>query len=145
PHSFPTRRSSDLTHDRLMREYAEAGRFAVIGVDYPLSPEHKYPEALDRIEAFMLWLRAHGDELGVDPSRLAMGGDSAGANLCFATSLRLREKGAIGTVRAILSNYGYFTPEISDRAEARFGGSGSIMDRVEAQSYYVNYLANWDA
>lgn len=133
------------THDRLMREYAEAGGFAVIGVDYPLSPEHKYPEALDRIEALMLWLKAHGDELGVDPARLAMGGDSAGANLCFATSLRLREKGAIGTVRAILSNYGYFTPEISDRAEACFGGPGSIMDRAEAQSYYVNYLANWDA
>src|SRR3546814_1889245 len=48
------------THDRLMRELAAAGGFAVIGVDYPLSPEHKYPVALDRIEALMRWLSVHG-------------------------------------------------------------------------------------
>lgn len=130
------------THDRLMREYAAAGGFAVIGVDYPLSPEHKYPVALDRIEALMLWLKAHGGELGVDPARLAMGGDSAGANLSFATALRLRDRGEGGLVRAILSNYGYFSTTVSDEAEARFGGPGSIMDRAEALSYYANYLTD---
>lgn len=133
------------THDRLMREYAAAGGFAVIGVDYPLSPEHKYPVALDRIEALMLWLAAHGEAWGVDPARLAIGGDSAGANLSFATALRLRDRGEAGLIRAILSNYGYFTPEVSDRAEARFGGPGSIMDRAEAQSYYANYFRDWAA
>ncbi|WP_082544887.1 alpha/beta hydrolase fold domain-containing protein [Sphingopyxis sp. Root1497] len=130
------------THDRLMREYAAAGGFVVIGVDYPLSPEHKYPVALDRIEALMLWLGAHGATLGIDPARIAMGGDSAGANLCFATALRLRARGEGGLVRAILSNYGYFTPAVSDRAEALFGGPGSIMDRAEAQGYYANYLVD---
>lgn len=133
------------THDRLMREYAAAGSFVVIGVDYPLSPEHRYPVALDRIEALMLWLKDHGSTLGVDPTRLAMGGDSAGGNLSFATALRLRERGEGNLVRAILSNYGYFTPDVSDEAEARFGGPGSIMDRAEAQSYYVNYLNDWAA
>ncbi len=133
------------THDRLMREYAAAGGFTVIGVDYPLSPEHKYPVALDRIEALMLWLEAHGATLGVDPARLAVGGDSAGGNLSFATALRLRARGEGGLIRAILSNYGYFTPEVSDDAEARFGGPGSIMDRAEAQSYYANYLDDWQA
>lgn len=128
------------THDRLMREYAAAGGFVVIGVDYPLSPEQKYPVALDRIEALMLWLKDHGGDLGIDPERLAMGGDSAGANLCFATMLRLRGRGEGQLVRAILSNYGYFTPEVSDEAEKRFGGPGSIIDRAEAQSYYDNYL-----
>lgn len=130
------------THDRLMREYAAAAGMVVIGVDYPLSPEHKYPVALDRIEALMQWLKAHAGELGVDPARLAMGGDSAGANLAFATTLRLGNRGEGGIVRAILSNYGYFTPEISDDAEARFGGPGSIMDRAEAESYYDNYFAD---
>lgn len=133
------------THDRLMREYAAAGGFTVIGVDYPLSPEHVYPVALDRIEALMLWLKDHGATLGVDPGRLAIGGDSAGGNLSFATALRLRARGEGGLIRAILSNYGYFTPEVSDDAESRFGGPGSIMDRAEAQSYYANYLEDWDA
>lgn len=132
------------THDRLMREYAAAGGFTVIGVDYPLSPEHKYPVALDRIEALMLWLKDHGTALGVDPARLAIGGDSAGGNLGFATALRLRARGEGGLIRAILSNYGYFIPEVSDDAEARFGGPGSIMDRAEAQSYYANYLDDWE-
>ncbi|WP_423603410.1 alpha/beta hydrolase fold domain-containing protein [Sphingomonas sp. MS122] len=132
------------THDRLMREYAAAGGFAVIGVDYPLSPEYKYPVALDRIEALMLWLKAHGSELGVDPARLAIGGDSAGANLSFATALRLRDRGEDGLVRAILSNYGYFSTVVSDSAEAAFGGPGSIMDRAEAVAYYANYLSDFD-
>ena len=128
------------THDRLMREYADRGGFAVLGIDYPLSPEARYPVALDRIEALMLWLKRHGGTLGIDPARMAMGGDSAGANLSFATTLRLRERGEAGLVRAILSNYGFFTTEVSDEAEARFGGPGSIMDRAEAQQYYANYL-----
>lgn len=130
------------THDRLMREYAAAGGFAVVGVDYPLSPEHKYPVALDRIEALMLWLRDHGDALGVDGSRLAMGGDSAGANLSFATALRLRDRGEGRLVRAILSNYGYFSNVISDEAEAAFGGPTSNLDRDEALAYYANYLTD---
>lgn len=132
------------THDRLMREYAASGGFAVIGVDYPLSPEHKYPQALDRIEALMLWLKAHGAELGINPGRLAMGGDSAGANLSFATALRLRDQGEGELVRAILSNYGYFAATVSDAAEAAFGGPGSIMDRAEALAYYTNYLTDFD-
>lgn len=128
------------THDRLMREYAERGGFAVIGLDYPLAPEAKFPEALDRIEAFMLWLADHGGELGVDPARIAMGGDSAGATLSFATCLRLRDRGRLSIVHALLSNYGGFSARISDEAEARFGGPGSIMDRAEAGQYYRNYL-----
>ena len=128
------------THDRLMREYAELGGFAVIGIDYPLSPEAKFPVALDRIEAFMRWLEAHAGEFGVDASRIAMGGDSAGANLCFATTMRLRDRGEEAIVRAILSNYGGFSARLSDEAEARFGGPGSIMDRAEAEQYWTNYL-----
>jgi len=128
------------THDRLMREYAAKGGFAVIGIDYPLAPEVKYPVALDRIEAFMLGLEDHAADWGVDPARIAMGGDSAGGNLSFATFMRLRDRGEQGLVKAILSNYGGFSSRISDEAEARFGGPGSIMDRAEARQYWRNYL-----
>lgn len=128
------------THDRLMREYAQQGGFAVIGVDYPLSPEHKYPVALDRIEALMRWIKRHGAELGVDPARIALGGDSAGANMSFGTVQRLRARDEPKLVRAVLSNYGGYDSSISDDAEARFGGDASIMSRNEAEEYYANYL-----
>lgn len=128
------------THDRLMREYAARGGFTVIGVEYPLSPEAKYPEALNRIEALMLWLRDNAGAWDVDPGRIALGGDSAGGNLSFATVLRLRDRGQAGLVKAILSNYGGFSATISDAAEARFGGPGSILNREEARGYWANYL-----
>ncbi|MFV3075244.1 alpha/beta hydrolase fold domain-containing protein [Niveispirillum fermenti] len=128
------------THDRLMREYAAQGGFAVIGVDYPLAPEAKFPTALDRIEALMLWLKDNAGQWGIDPARLAMGGDSAGGNLSFATCLRLRDRGEPDLVKAILSNYGGFTNIISDAAEARFGGPGAILNREEARGYWANYL-----
>lgn len=132
------------THDRLMREYAARGDFAVIGVDYPLSPEHKYPIALNCLVDLLLWLKDHGSEWGVDPSALAIGGDSAGANLAFASFFRLRELGEASLINAILSNYGGFSSQISDESEARFGGPGSIMDRAEAREYWLNYLRGED-
>lgn len=132
------------THDRLMREYAARGGFTVVGVDYPLSPEAKYPEALNRIEGLMLWLRDNAGLWGIDPGRIAMGGDSAGGNLSFATFLRLRDRGQSGLVKAILSNYGGFSACISDEAEARFGGPGSILHREEARGYWANYLRGAD-
>ena len=131
---------SNATHDRLMREYAALGGFTVIGIDYPLAPETRYPAALDRIEALMLWLGDNAAQWRLDPGRIAMAGDSAGGNLSFATCLRLRERGRLDLVRCILSNYGGFSCDISDEAEARFGGPGSIMDRAEAEGYWRNYL-----
>jgi acetyl esterase len=130
------------THDRLMREYAEAGGFAVIGVDYPLAPETKYPVALDLITALVLWLQDHGAAIHIDPARLALGGDSAGGNLSVATCLRLRDGGQLSLVKAILSNYGGFSARCSDESEARFGGPTSILNRAEAEQYWANYLGD---
>lgn len=128
------------THDRLMREYAAKGGFAVIGVDYPLAPEAKYPQALDRIEALLLWLKDNAQQWRIDPRRIALGGDSAGGNLSFAACLRLRDQGLPGLVKAVLSNYGGFSSRISDEAEARLGGPGAILNRDESRQYWANYL-----
>ncbi|MBC2665531.1 alpha/beta hydrolase [Novosphingobium flavum] len=131
------------THDRLMREYAAASGCAVIGVDYPLSPEHRFPVALNRIVALLRALAAgnSGLEPWVDPARLALGGDSAGANLSVAAALALRDLRQGGLVRALLLNYGAFAPGVSDEAEARFGGAGAILDRAEMDWFWSNYLS----
>lgn len=130
------------THDRLMREYAAAGDFAVIGVDYPLAPETRYPVALDQIVELIDWIGANGAEIGVDPARLAIGGDSAGGNLSVAACLRLRDRGDSDCIRAMLLNYGGFAAGVSDAAEAAFGGPQSVLNRDEAIYYWGNYLGD---
>lgn len=129
------------THDRLMREYAAAGSLLVIGVDYALSPEARYPVALDQTIALIDWLAAEGGSLiGVDPTHIMLGGDSAGANLSLAAALRLRDRGGRHQVAGLLLNYGAFGVPCSDEAEARFGGPGSVLDRSEMEYYFANYL-----
>ncbi len=129
------------THDRLMREYAAAGGFAVIAIDYPLAPEARYPIALDQIGAVLDWLGDHADEIGIDARRIAIGGDSVGANFAFATCLRQRDAGA-PMPRAILSNYAALSGTISDAAEAAHGGPGALLDRAEMVWFYAQYLAD---
>ena len=128
------------THDRLMREYAAAGGFAVIGVDYPLSPEARYPVALDLTVGLIDWLGEQGATIGVDADRLAIGGDSAGANLALAAALKLRDRDTPVPLKGLLLNYGAFGAPCSDAAEARFGGPGSVLDRAEMEYYFANYL-----
>ena len=130
------------THDRLMREYAAAGGFAVIGVDYPLSPEARYPLALDLIVALVDWLEEHGGELGIDPRRMAIGGDSAGANLSLAACLRRRDAGRPQAMRGMLFNYAAFTGACSDEAEAQHGGPDAVLNRDEMTFFFENYLSD---
>jgi acetyl esterase/lipase len=69
------------THDSLCRRLALAGGFAVASLDYRLAPDHRFPAALDDARAALRALAADGDGLGLDATRLAIGGDSAGALL----------------------------------------------------------------
>ena len=68
------------THDRVMRLLALDRDAAVIGVDYRLAPEHPFPGPLDDCVAAVAWIRAEAAGLGVDPDRVVLAGDSAGAN-----------------------------------------------------------------
>jgi acetyl esterase len=129
------------THDRLMREYAAAGGFLVLGVDYALSPEARYPVALDQIIGLVDWLHDGGAEvLGIDAGRIVIGGDSAGGNLSIATALRLRDRGDPDRLQGLLLNYGAFSVECSDEAEARFGGPAAVLQRAEMDHYFAAYL-----
>lgn len=130
------------THDRLMREYAEAAGVVVIGVDYPLSPEHRYPVALDQIVGLIEWLGGNAAELGIDHARIAIGGDSAGANLSLAAALRLRDAGQDRRLSAILCNYGAFSGDVSDLAETTYGGPSSILTREEMAFYFTSYFGS---
>ncbi len=129
------------THDRVMREYAARAGVVVVGIDYPLSPEAKFPRALDDVVAVTRWLAREGRALGVRPDRLAIGGDSAGANLALSACLVLRDAGEAELIRAMLLNYGAFDPVSSDEAERRNGGADAVLNRAEMDVFWANYLA----
>jgi len=75
------------THDRVVRELAVAAGAALFFVEYDRSPEARYPVALEQIYAVTAHVAAHGESLGVDPTRLALVGDGAGGNLAAAVTL----------------------------------------------------------
>ena len=76
------------------RAIANDSGWAVLALGYRLAPEHPYPAALEDVERAVAWLERHGSALELDPSRLALAGDSAGANLAAAVALRARDRGA---------------------------------------------------
>ena len=79
------------THDHIMRGYAAAGDCAIVAPDYALSPEAPFPQALEECAAVVRWVASQGAEWGLDPSRIVIGGDSAGGNLAVAVALLLRQ------------------------------------------------------
>ncbi len=75
------------------RALAVASGAIVAFVDYRLAPEHPFPAAAEDARAALRWLHAHAGELGADPDRMAIAGDSAGGNLATVTARRLRDEG----------------------------------------------------
>lgn len=128
------------THDRIMREYAARAGMAVIGIDYALAPEKRYPVALDQVVAVARSLAYTGFDRAIDRTRLAIGGDSAGANLALAAALRLRDEGSPDLVGAILLNYGAFDRQSSPEAVDRFGGPEAILTAEEMDALWSDYL-----
>jgi acetyl esterase len=130
------------THDRLMREYAQRTGVAVIGVDYALAPEQRFPRALRQVAAVVGWLRAQGLGIGVDGERLALGGDSAGANLALAASLLLRGTEHAASLRALVLNYGVFSRNVDSDSHRRFSGPAYLLNSAEMVGFWRNYLGD---
>lgn len=131
------------THDRVMREYADRAGCCVVGVDYALSPEHRFPVALEQVADLVDWVSRSGGTLGIDGNRLAIGGDSAGANLSVATSLLRRDAG-LPPLRGMLLNYGAFVARCSEDACRRYGGPEYMLGCEEMTEYWRTYVRSDD-
>lgn len=78
------------THDVVCRTLCAGSGCAVVAVDYRMGPEHRFPAAVDDTHAAVRWVRAQAAALGLDGTRLAIGGDSAGGNLAAVTAIGMR-------------------------------------------------------
>lgn len=128
------------THDRLMREYAARSGMAVVGLDYALAPEAPYPAALNQVVALVRWLAKDAASIGLSAQALALAGDSAGGVLSMGAALRLRDSSEGGLVKAILSNYGGFSADMSPTARQRHGTADDMLSAAEVEFFWDTYI-----
>ena len=86
-------RGNDHANDGPIKLLAAQASMIVVSVDYRLAPEHPFPAGFNDCYAALQWVGAHGQEFGGDPSRIAVGGSSAGAHLAAAVAMRARDMG----------------------------------------------------
>ena len=90
------------SHERLCHRLARLAGCAILSVEYRLAPEHAFPAAVDDAWTSLCWLAEHAAEQGLDPRRLAVGGDSAGGTLATVAAIRARDAGGPPLVHQLL-------------------------------------------
>jgi acetyl esterase len=128
-------------YDGVARQLAKRSGLRVVSVDYALAPEHPFPVPLNDCIAAIRWVAAHGADWGIDPVRIAVAGDSAGANLALAATIALRDAGR-SPVRGTACIYGCYAPGLNTRCEKEYGGGPYLITSPEMAWYWDHYLAD---
>ncbi|MDT7693685.1 MAG: acetyl esterase [Pseudonocardiales bacterium] len=128
--------------DQPCRQLASAAGAIVVSVDYRLAPEHRYPAAFDDSYAATVWVGAHAAEIGGDPARLAVAGDSAGGNLAAAVALAARDRGGPELAAQLLiypvTDFNFGTASYQDNRE------GYLLTKGSMQWFWAHYLGAQD-
>jgi acetyl esterase len=128
------------THDRLVRELAVGARAAVVFPDYSLSPEVRYPTAIEECYAVASWVADHGIEHGLDPGRMAVAGDSVGGNMAIALSLLAAERHGAAFRQQVL--FYPVTDACFDTASYQDFATGYYLRRDAMQWFWDQYIAD---
>jgi acetyl esterase len=127
------------TADCVSRSLANAAGALVAVVGYRLAPEHPFPAAIDDCYAALRWIAEHAGEIGADPARLAVGGDSAGGNLAASVALRARDQGpALVGQLLVCAN----TDQLADDESMRDADDPYLFNRHSVAWYRQHYLAD---
>ncbi len=125
------------TVDRACRRIADRSGFAVLSVGYRLAPEHVFPAALEDVETVLAFVRKSGAaELGVDPSRLAIGGDSAGGQLATVAARRQRDAATPVDLQVLI--YPAIDPMTASESYDEVGSYG--LDRASMKLAWETYV-----
>ena len=128
------------THDGTCRSLANAAGCVVVSVDYRLAPENKFPAAPEDCFAATRWVSEHGAEIGVDPTRIAVAGDSAGGNLASVVTLMARERRGPALAFQLLvypvANYAFDTDSYRENAE------GYLLTEKMMRAFWKHYLSD---
>lgn len=130
------------SHDAATRLLANASGTAVLSVGYRRGPENRFPTAVDDAIDAVEWVRRSGATLGVDTSRLAVAGDSAGGNLAAAVALHYRDAGD-PVLRHQLLVYPVTTTDLTKGMDPEY--DGVMLERDELQWHQDNYLPGPEA
>jgi acetyl esterase len=133
---------SRTSYDPTCRALAVASGQAVLFVEYRLAPEDTFPAALDDAWAALRWAADHAGELGADPHRLAIAGDSAGGNLAAACARRARDAGAPALAFQLLIYP--VTDDRMDTASFREFAEGPSLTAEMMQACWAAYLGGAD-
>jgi acetyl esterase len=127
------------THDVLCRSLCQQAGVVVLSVDYRLAPEHPFPAAFhDTLSAFR-WAVEQAKMLGIDPARMAVGGDSAGGNLAAAAALALRSEAVAPAYQLLI----YPATDMNMRHPSHTSnGQGYLLTRPVMDWFSKNYLPN---
>ena len=111
------------THDRYVCYLTKTSGVAYVAVEYRLSPEHPYPAANDDAFDSLMWVYENAKELGVDPDRIGLSGDSAGGSLIAACAIEARDRGNVPDIKFQLHIYpGGLTDDYTGRSFHRWKG-----------------------
>jgi len=131
------------THDVVCRAIARRAGAVVVAVDYRLSPEHKFPAAVDDCYAAVQWVAANSAQLEVDPRRIAVGGDSAGGNLSAVMCLKARDEGGPALALQVLVYPVTNLASFDTQSYAEFA-EGYYLTRAEMEWFRGHYLARME-
>lgn len=131
------------THDIVCRQIAAQSGVVVVAVDYRLAPEHPFPAAIDDAWSATLWTAAQARELSIDPKRITVGGDSAGAGLAAVVALMARDSQKLRLALQVLV---YPVMELrGDTASYSTFAEGYLLTRAAMKWYIAQYAPTAEA